>query len=319
LLWLRLPLPYQLNHVNIYLIAHQGGFAVVDTGIDMPETRRHWDALLQGPLRGQKITRLIVSHCHPDHVGMAGWLTDRFGCPLTMTRTEYLMAAYFETPSSPARLAYRVGYYARHGIPPDTVEALLGRGSDYLTRITPLPPAFERVADGDVLSLGERSFEVLTGGGHSDEQMMLLSRQDQLFLSADQVLSKISPNVSVFATEPEANPLADFLISLQRLSHEVPDDTLVLPGHGVPFHGLKARLAQLRAHHAERCDMIAAACVAEPLTASEFVPKVFHRPLDAHQFGFAASEVVAHLNYMVGEGRLARLVAANGVIRFKAL
>lgn len=319
LLWLRLPLPYQLNHVNVYLIAHAGGWAVVDTGLSNDLSRSSWDAVLRGPLRNQPVTRLIVTHYHPDHVGLAGWLAERFGCPLTMTRTEYLLASYYGAPHTGAQINDRIEFYRRQGIPGETIQALMGRGSDYLTRVTPLPPAFDRAVDGTTLQLGDRNFKVLTGGGHSEEQMMLLLPSEKLFLSADQVLSRISPNVSVHAIEPASDALGDYLASLQRLSRDLPDDLLVLPGHGVPFYGLKLRLKQLLDHHAERCDAVAVACADRSLTAWELVPKIFHRPLDAHQSGFATSEVVAHVNYMVGIGRLERDVATNGVVRFKAV
>jgi glyoxylase-like metal-dependent hydrolase (beta-lactamase superfamily II) len=318
LLWFRLALPYQLNHVNIYLLEHEGGWAAVDAGLGNDVTRAAWEALLAGRLANQKITRLIITHSHPDHVGLAGWIAERFGCPLIMTRSEYLQAAYNEAPRTGVQITDRIEYYRGHGIPGDTIEALIGRGSNYLTRVTPLPSSFERAADGGTLKIGQRSFEVMTGGGHSIEQMMLLSRSEKLFLSADQVLSKISPNVSVHSLEPDADSLGDYLASLHRLARDLPDDVLVLPGHGVPFYGATARIKQLIDHHADRCNEIAAACAAESLTASQMVPLIFHRPLDAHQSGFATGEVVAHINYMLGEGRLQKVVTTDGVKHFKA-
>jgi glyoxylase-like metal-dependent hydrolase (beta-lactamase superfamily II) len=318
LLWLRLALPFQLNHVNIYLLAHEGGWAIVDTGIGTDQTRETWDNVFAGPLSGHKITRLIVTHSHPDHVGLAGWLAARFGCPLTMTQTEYFHALFHQTRRTEAQVKDQGDFYRRHGIPPATIEQLLGRGSNYLTRTTNLPPSYHRTFDGDQLTLGERNFEVLTGGGHALEQMMLLSRPEKLFLSADQVLSKISPNVSVWSMEPEANALGHYLTSLARLARELPDDVLVLPGHGVPFYGVKTRIKQLRDHHEERCGAIAAASRAKALTASDMVPLIFNRPLDAHQAGFATGEVIAHINYMLAEGRLEKQTTADGVMRFKA-
>jgi glyoxylase-like metal-dependent hydrolase (beta-lactamase superfamily II) len=147
---------------------------------------------------------------------------------------------------------------------------------------------------------------------------MMLSRPDKLFLAADQVLSKISPNVSVWSMEPDANALGQYLTSLERLGRELPDDVLVLPGHGVPFYGVKTRIRQLRDHHEERCGAITNACRARPLTASDMVPLIFHRPLDAHQAGFATGEVIAHINYMLSEGRLTKETSADGVMTFKA-
>ena len=318
LLWLRLALPFQLNHVNIYMLAHDGGWAVVDTGIGTDQTRATWEAVFKGPLAGQKITRLIVTHSHPDHVGLAGWLAERFDCPLTMTQTEYFHALFHQTRRTDAQVKDQAEFYRRHGIPPATITQLLGRGSNYLTRTTNLPPSYHRTYDGQRLGIGAREFEVLTGGGHALEQMMVLSRPEKLFLAADQVLSKISPNVSVWSMEPEANALGHYLTSLERLGRELPDDVLVLPGHGVPFYGVKTRIRQLRDHHEERCGAITNACRTKPLTASDMVPLIFNRPLDAHQAGFATGEVIAHINYMLTEGRLTRETLADGVMTFKA-
>jgi glyoxylase-like metal-dependent hydrolase (beta-lactamase superfamily II) len=316
--WLRLALPFQLNHVNIYMLAHDGGWAVVDTGIGTDSTKAAWEAVFSGALAGQKVTRLIVTHSHPDHVGLAGWIAERFDCPLTMTQTEYFHALFHQTRRTDAQIKDQGEFYRRHGIPPATITQLLGRGSNYLTRTTNLPASYYRTYDGQRLAIGAREFEVLTGGGHALEQMMMLSRPEKLFLSADQVLSKISPNVSVWSMEPDANALGHYLTSLERLGRELPDDVLVLPGHGVPFYGVKTRIRQLRDHHEERCGAITTACRAKALTASDMVPLIFNRVLDAHPAGFATGEVIAHINYMLSEGRLIKQTSADGVMTFKA-
>ena len=318
ILWLRLSLPFQLNHVNVYLLAHEGGWAVIDTGIGTDTTKAAWEHVFAGPLKGEKITRLIVTHSHPDHIGLAGWLAERFNAPLTMTQTEYFHGLFHQTRRSEEQVQDQAEFYRRHGINEEGVNALLGRGSNYLTRTTGLPPSFFRVIDGDRMQIGTRSFDVFTGGGHALEQMMLLSRADKLFFSADQVLSKISPNVSVWSMEPAANSLGFYVASLQRLAREIPDDVLVLPGHGVPFFGLKIRIQQLLDHHVERCADIGRAAREKPLTASDMVPLIFHRPLDAHQAGFATGEVIAHINYMLSRNELTQVKAADGVLRFKA-
>jgi glyoxylase-like metal-dependent hydrolase (beta-lactamase superfamily II) len=318
ILWLRLALPFQLNHVNVYLLAHEDGWAVIDTGIGTDETKATWEQVFKGPLAGSKITRLVITHSHPDHIGLAGWLAERFQCPITMTQTEYFHGLFHQTKRSDIQIADQAAFYRKHGIPESTIEQLLGRGSNYLTRTTGLPPSYRRAADGDTVTLGPRTFQALTGGGHSLEQMMLLSRTDKLFFSADQVLSRISPNVSVWSMEPEANALGQYLASLARLGRELPEDVLVLPGHGVPFYGVKTRIKQLSDHHAERCDAISVACRNTALTASDMVPLIFNRVLDAHTAGFATGEVIAHINYMLSEGRLVCETSASGVMKFKS-
>ncbi|MES2750751.1 MAG: MBL fold metallo-hydrolase [Pseudomonadota bacterium] len=319
LIWVRLTLPFRLNHVNIYLIADGDGWTMIDTGIGNDATIAAWTALFDGPLKGFRITRLIVTHSHPDHVGLAGWIVERFGCPLYMSQVEYLQSAYHQHRGSPERkLAQRL-FFRRHGMDEEITEALLGKGQDYLTRVSILPASFNRLSNDGTIAIGSRRFRVITGGGHALDQVMLYSETDNIFLSADQVLSKISPNVSVWAVEPAANPLGEYLTSLAGLSRLLPDDALVLPGHGVPFYGVKTRIKQLADHHEERCQLIADACRTSPKTSAELVPVVFHKHvLDAHQTGFAAGELIAHVNHMLAGGRLAPIEQPGGVVRFKS-
>jgi len=320
LMWVRLALPFRLNHVNIYLIADGDGWAMVDTGIGNESTIAAWTALFEGPLKGFKITKLIVTHAHPDHVGLAGWIVERFGCPLYMSQVEYLQAAYHQHRGSPERRLAQQLFFRRHGMDENITEALLGRGQDYLKRVSVLPASYHRLSDGGTIVIGQRTFKVITGGGHALDQVMLLCEADGIFLSADQVLSKISPNVSVWAVEPEANSLGHYLGSLADLSRRLPDEVLVLPGHGVPFYGVKTRIKQLADHHEERCKMIADACRASPKTSAELVPVVFHKHiLDAHQTGFAAGELIAHVNYMLAQGRLSPETGTDGILRFRAV
>ncbi len=320
IVWVRLALPFRLNHVNIYLLADGDGWTMIDTGIGNEATIAAWTALFEGSLKDFKISRLIVTHAHPDHVGLAGWIVERFGCPLYMSQVEYLQSAYHQhRGSEERRLAQRL-FFRRHGMSEDITDALLGRGQDYLKRVSVLPASYHRLAKGDEISIGARKFTILTGGGHALDQVMLYCEADNIFLSADQVLSKISPNVSVWAVEPDANSLGEYLKSLAELNGALKDDVLVLPGHGVPFYGVKTRITQLADHHEERCDLIAKACAELPKTSAELVPVVFHKHvLDAHQTGFAAGELIAHVNYMIANGRLNVLEGPDGVIQFKAV
>ncbi|HWV95599.1 MAG TPA: MBL fold metallo-hydrolase [Xanthobacteraceae bacterium] len=317
--WVRLALPFQLNHVNIYLLADGDGWTMIDSGFGNEETIAAWTALFEGPLKNFNITRLIVTHSHPDHVGLAGWIVERFDCPLVMSQVEYLQSVYHQNRGTEERKQAQRLFFRRHGMDENLTDKLLGRGQDYLKRVSTLPASYRRIAHGDEISIGSRRFKVLTGGGHALDQVMLYCAADKLFLSADQVLSKISPNVSVWAVEPDQNSLGEYLASLASLTTTLPYDALVLPGHGVPFYGLKTRIKQLADHHEERCGMIAVACREAPKTCAELVPVVFHKyPLDAHQTGFAAGELIAHLNYMVNEGRLVLEPQPDGVLRFRS-
>jgi glyoxylase-like metal-dependent hydrolase (beta-lactamase superfamily II) len=317
-LWFRLPLPYRLDHVNIYLIEDHDGWAVLDTGLGTPVCRAAWDAILAGPLVGQRLTRMIVTHYHPDHVGLAGWLAERFGLPLAMPRPEYLYSLALQyAPADLGAEAFRP-FYHRHGLSAEITELVLGRGHEYLRRTTGVPTSYHRLQHGDTLPIGARDFQVLTGGGHALEQAMLVRPGEKLFFAADQVIARISPNVSVHAMEPDLDALGIYLRSLRALRDAVPGDVLVLPGHGLPFYGLHARVGELIEHHAQRCGLIAEACRDRPLSVAELVPHVFHRELDEHQTGFAFGEVLAHVNHMLTGGELALETDAGGTDRYRA-
>jgi glyoxylase-like metal-dependent hydrolase (beta-lactamase superfamily II) len=317
-LWLRLKLPFRLNHVNIYLLADGDGWAIVDTGFGNDETIAAWTTLFDGPLKGFKISRIIVTHAHPDHIGQAGWLIERFPVPFYITQIEYLQGVYHRHRRTEERVANMGAFYRRHGMDEAITHQLLGRGQDYLKKTAPLPAAFKRLSHGADITIGARRFRIITGAGHSPDQATFYCAADKLYLSADQVLSKISPNVSVWAHEPDEDSLGEYLKSLAGIADTVPNDVLVLPGHGVPFYGLHTRIAQLADHHEERCRMIADACRDAGKTSAELVPVVFHKhKLDAHQTGFAAGELIAHLNYMIGQKRLTQALGSDGVLRFR--
>ena len=316
--WFRLPLPYRLDHVNIYLIEDDGGWAVLDTGLGTEACRAAWEAILAGPLKGQRLTSIIVTHFHPDHVGLAGWLTSRFDLPLSMPRPEYLYSLALQYAPGDLGADMHRPFYRRHGLSPDITELVLGRGHEYLRRTTGVPTTYHRIQHGDSLTIGGRGFQVLTGGGHALEQAMLVRQQDRLFFAADQVIARISPNVSVYAMEPDLDALGIYLRSLRSLRDTIPAEVLVLPGHGLPFHGLHTRIDELITHHAERCGLIADACKKRPLSVAELVPCVFYRTLDEHQTGFAFGEVLAHVNHMLRKNELVRETDDAGTDRYRA-
>jgi len=310
-LWLRFALPFLLNHVNIYLIEDDGGWAAFDTGLGTDDTRAAWEAAFAGPLRGQKLTRVICSHFHPDHVGLVGWLTERFGCPLWMPRTEFLMVRVLEN----AVVAANPRFYSMRGLDTAAGGQVAGDGHGYLRLVTGLPLHYHRMVAGQIIRIGGRDFTVHTGGGHAPEQAMLHCADDGLFFSADQVLARISPNISVQSMEPDANPLGEYLASLKHLEAAIPDSVRVLPGHQTPFEGLHARLRELGEHHATRCGLIAEACRVEPRTAAQLLPVLFKRDMDPHQTGFAFGEVLAHVNYMRARGQQHQFEGSDGILK----
>jgi glyoxylase-like metal-dependent hydrolase (beta-lactamase superfamily II) len=313
-LWARFPLPFRLDHFNIYLIEDGDGLAVVDAGIDDARSRAAWDALLDGPLRGRRLTRIIATHFHPDHVGLAGWLCERFGLKLAMSEAEYLIALNIRLDPQGLRSEPYRSFYRSHGLTEESTELLLGNGLQYLRMVSALPRTFLRLIAEERLRIGGREFEVMTGAGHSPEQVMLYSRADNFVLIADQVLAKISPNVSVEAMDPEGDPLGAYLRSLERLKATLPEDVLVLPGHRLPFVGLHVRADELIAHHEARCMAILESCKQGPQTVGELVPVIFGRNIDdPHQLVFAFSEALAHVNILVRGGRLRIAKAAQGL------
>ncbi|HEY1413292.1 MAG TPA: MBL fold metallo-hydrolase [Rhodopila sp.] len=317
--WLRLPLPYRLDHVNIYLIENAGGWTALDSGLGNDTCKEAWQAALAGPLKGQPLKSLIVSHFHPDHVGLAGWLCQTFDLELTMPRPEYLHSLVLQcAPANYGEEVFRP-FYQRHGLSAEATEIVLSRGHEYLKRTTGVPASYHRIKHGDTLTVGARSFHVQTGGGHSLEQAMLYRPEERLFLAADQVIARISPNVSVHPMEPDLDALGIYLASLRAIRDSVAPDVLVLPGHGLPFHGLHDRVEELLTHHAMRCGEIAVACREAPLSVAEIVPVLFTRPLDAHQTGFAFGEVLAHVNHMLGRGELRLETDAGGVDRYRTV
>ena len=313
--WLRLALPFALDHVNIYLIDDGDGWAVLDTGVADVRTRTVWNEIIADRLDGRPLTRLILTHFHPDHLGLAGWMTGELGLPLHMTPGEYRAGTNARRLLDDDGRAVHRAFFTRHGLAPATIDAAMGRGTAYMRMTTGLPDSFRPLIAGETIRLGGRDFEILTGGGHAPEQAMLLCRSERLFLAADQILARISPNIGVWPTEPATDPLKAYLASLAALRQQVPDDVFAMPAHNLPFYGLHARITALEHHHEARCNDILAACAA-PSTTSQVLPILFPRLLDAHQIGFAFGEVLAHLNYLTGIGKLSSETGQDGVIRF---
>lgn len=312
-LWARFAMPFALDHVNVFLLDDEGGWAVVDTGLGDEATRAAWRMLLAGPLQGQALTRLIITHHHPDHMGLAGWMAAEFDTPVHMTETEYLLAQYLSLDEREVDEEKHRSFYRRHGLDARYADTVISQGHCYRRMTTGFPWSYRQLMAGEEIRVGRRRFEIITGGGHSSDQAMLFCRADGILLAADQVLLRISPNISVTAVNPEADPLRQYLRSLAHLRASVPDGVLVLPGHNLPFRGLHARIGELIAHHETRCGIIAEACAGQARTAAELVPLLFLRALDPHQMSFAFSETLAHVNMMVRQGRLSWI--GNGEVQ----
>ena len=314
MLWTCIPLPYRLDHVNIYFLRDGDGWAVIDTGIQTDEAKRIWEKLFSGPMRGETITRVIVTHHHPDHIGLAGWLCERFNAPLLTSYSTYMGSQFISLARSENLTRYTFDFYRSHGMSEEHASLVAIQGNEYLRRVAGLPAHFLRLVMADVLEVGTRSLRVLTGDGHAQEQVMLYSEADNMLFAADQVLERISPNISVFAGEPNGDPLGHYLRSLRFLRNELPEDVLVLAGHRRPFIGLRHRCQELEDHHEERCDRIRAACAQAPHSVADLVPLLFARELDAHQMSFAFTETLAHVNRLVRRGEIETVRQGEGMV-----
>ena len=314
ILWIRMPLPFALDHINLWLLREDRGWTAIDTGIASDEVRSLWQGVFAGPMGGDPLDRLVVTHFHPDHVGLAGWLAERTGAGLVMTLAEWLMATLLHGDSGGSLAAAQVTFYRRHGLADEWLDVLGSRGNTYRRRIAPPPMTFSRIADGDTLTLGGETWRVIVGTGHAPEHACLYNPDRHILVSGDQVLPRITPNISLLAAQPDGNPLGDYLESLGRF-RELPEDTLVLPSHGHPFRGLHSRLDLLARHHEERLGEVLLACD-RPRTAAEILPVLFRRELDAHQIMFAMGESLSHLAWLEHAGRLSRAPGDDGVERF---
>ena len=317
--WLRMPLPFALDHINLWLLADEregeAGWSAVDCGVANDATRANWEQIFVGGMESKRLLRVFATHCHPDHVGLADWLCARFGAPLSMTTGEYAFARLMASGLPGVDGSSAVGHFQRHGLVDAALLAKLGERRNYYPSLVPsVPPAYTRLREGELVTIGARRWQVMTGFGHSPEHAALYCEDDHLLIAGDMVLPRISTNVSVFAIEPEGNPLQLYLDSLAPYE-ALPADTLVLPSHGKPFRGLHTRVAQLRAHHSERLAEVLAAC-AVPQSAMDIVPQMFRRPLDAHQLTFALGEALAHLHLLWQNGQLCRQSDVDGTIRF---
>ncbi|HYE01076.1 MAG TPA: MBL fold metallo-hydrolase [Alphaproteobacteria bacterium] len=314
-LWLRLPLPFALDHVNVWLLEDGDGWTVVDAGLGGEHTKALWREVFRGALGGRPVRRVIASHFHPDHIGLAGWLVEAFDAEFLCTRLEWLLAQWLSIAPHERSWPVQEAFYTAAGVPADKVASIGARGNLFARSVSPIPQRFTAIADGDVLRIGGREWRVMTGGGHAPEHASLHCPELGLLIAQDQVLPRISPNVAVWANEPAGDPLCAFLAALDRFGG-LPETTLVLPGHDAPFATLRQRTAALARHHADRLAEVAEDC-REPRTAMDVTLALFRRPLDDHQLIFAVGEALAHLNRLIRAGEIAAEPGADGITRYR--
>jgi glyoxylase-like metal-dependent hydrolase (beta-lactamase superfamily II) len=314
---LRLGLPFALDHINVWALRDGDAWTVVDTGLNMPAAIAAWETALAGPLEGRPVRRVVVTHMHPDHVGLAGWFVRTFRCPLHMTRLEYVVCRMLAADTGRPAPEEAIDFYRAAGWSEPQLDAFRARFGGFGRGVQPMPDSFRRLEDGDRLVVDGAPWRVVIGCGHSPEHACLLREADKVFISGDQVLPKISSNVSVWPTEPEADPLGDWLSSLQKLEHEVPADALVLPSHGEPFLGVHDRLQALARGHERSLERLLRT-LAEPRRVVETFGALFARPVGDDLVGMATGEALAHLNHLKRRGLVEAEPAADGVTLWRA-
>lgn len=315
-LWTRMPLPFALDHVNVWILDEGDAWVVFDCGMNTPETVEIWHKLLSGPLKGKPVRELIATHGHGDHTGYSRAFCELTGAPLRMTRGEWSGATLRRATGDDAIRNDAGGFYANNGFPPAELEKV-ARQREQMKTIAPAPPdGYIRIIHGQTLTFGGGDWKVATSGGHAPEHPVFYSLDRPLLIVGDQVLPRISPHIGVQIHEPDEDPLGEFLAFLQGLAH-IDDDVLILPSHEAPYFGIGRRIAQLLDHHATRLDQVEATA-REPRTAFEIAGTVFERAMKRGQAHHAFTETLSHINHLRVQGRLLQTMAQDGMIRHVA-
>ena len=311
-LWFRLPLPMALDHVNIYVLDDGDSWTIIDTGFDTRKTRAIWDTILAGPLSGKPVERVIVTHHHPDHIGLAGWFQKEFGAQLVTSRTAWLMARMLTLDEHPVPTQETLTYWRSAGMDAKTHHTRsTERPFNFCDVVAPMPLGFQRITEADRIAIGGRNWTVRMGDGHAPEHATFWSDDDELVLGGDQLLPSISPNLGVYATEPMADPVDDWLVSCERLIQFANDRQLVLPGHKLPFRGLPFRMQQLIGNHHGALERLLT-FLETPRTAVDCFVVLFKRRIGDAEYGLALVEAMAHVNHLYHLGKITRTRRDDG-------
>jgi glyoxylase-like metal-dependent hydrolase (beta-lactamase superfamily II) len=312
---LRLPMPPPLDWVNAYFLRDDKGWAMVDTGYNTPESRALLSDVIDNHLNGLPITKMIVTHYHPDHSGQAGWVCSRFECPLYMTQTEWLLARWLSTDKSLSYQQMIMDYYRHAGTPEQILDIIKDRGNSFLRTSDEIPASYQRLNENDTLKIGNRDWRVLIGRGHAPEMALLYDEQGKVLISADQIVARITPNIGVWAYDTAANPLKDFLASSIQFPQLVPDDVTILPGHGRPFVEFHARVSTFGAHHEGRLNKLRNGMNYIPMDLYQLTKILFPRELSTRDFVFALGETHAHINYLLSLGEVEKMPSIQFLYR----
>jgi glyoxylase-like metal-dependent hydrolase (beta-lactamase superfamily II) len=321
--WIRMSLPFALNHINLWLLRDRidgvDGWSIVDCCIHRDEAKAQWETIFASELKGLPILRVIVTHMHPDHIGLAHWLCERWKVRLWISATDYNVARLGCMGPTGFGGDRAAEFFASHGLnSPEAMAAIKARTGYFPSLVPSVPPQYRRMLDGDMLTIGGHSWRCISGYGHAPEHIALYCKTLNILIGGDMMLPRISTNVSVYEQEPESNALAQFLDSIDKF-RALPEDTLVLPSHGKPFTGMHTRIEQLHDHHRARLSEVMQACGQLACSASDILPVLFKREMDMHQTTFAMGESIAHLHALWFAGKVQRTLDAQGVHRFEAV
>lgn len=317
-LWMRLPLPMALDHVNVYALDDGDSWTVIDTGFASKRSRAIWQRLLDGPLAGKPVTRVIVTHHHPDHVGLAGWFIEN-GATLAMSQTSWLMSRMLTLDVQETYPPETLTFYRRAGMDADVfAKRQTDRPFNFSDCVDALPLGFQRLAEGNTIPIGGRTWDIRMGNGHAPEHATFWSQDDNLVIGGDQLLPSISPNLGVYPTEPEADPVTGWIEACERLQPHARAEQLVLGGHKLPFTGLPDRLRQMIDNHHSALDRLLA-YLSEPMTAGACFPALFKRQIGDAEYGLALVEAVAHVNHLHQAGKVTRTLNSDGAWEFQAI
>lgn len=307
--WIRMPLPYALDHINLWALDDEAGWAIVDTGTRTDENAQVWRELFAHAPDQRGITRIFVTHMHPDHVGMAGWLTRKFNTRLWMTRLEYMSCRVMVSDTGREAPPEAIEFFRQAGWGEAAIERYRLRFGNFGKHIHALPESFRRLRDGEIIRIGQHDWRIIVGTGHSPEHACLYCPDLKVLISGDQVLPRISSNVSVHPTEPDADPMSEWMASIEKLRSEVPDDVLVLPSHNEPFRGLHLRLDRLAEGQHKAFNRLRETLASEPRRVVDVFGALFSRPIsesDTGLLGMATGETLACLNYLIARGEATR-------------
>lgn len=317
--WLRFALPMKgLDHINLWAIKDGDGWVVVDTGIADRASKNIWEKHFTDLMGGRPVDRIICTHLHPDHVGLAGWMSRKFGAPLLMTRGEYFLCRILAADTGQIAPQEGIKFYRKAGFTDEQIELYKLRFGGFGKAISPLPKSYDRLVDGELGMIGGREWIVVIGSGHSPEHACLWCPELNLCLTGDQILPNISSNVSVWPTEPEGNPLQNWIDSCHKMKEALPENVLICPAHGIPFYGGHKRLDKLIEHHEKALDRLEAFCKT-PRMATEVYSVLFRRQINDNNRIMAVGESIAHLNCLKGRGRITRRLNDAGQFIYLAL